>query len=86
MHRSLEVLNANKSCYIQWFQYPESHSTWEVKGNLRRARKIIKEFWNDLGIREGDFDGHEVHASSADIGESFSKLKFEADDSVTKQI
>ena len=33
-----------------------------------------------------DFDGHEVHASAVNIGESYSKLKFHADGSVTKQI
>jgi hypothetical protein len=72
----LPSVNAYNSRHLQWFNYSDDESTWEVKENLTSVRKHIKEFWNDLGINKREFDGHEVHASEENIGELFSVLKF----------
>ena len=72
----LPSFNAYYSHHLQWFNYSDDKSTWEVKENLSSVQKHIKEFWKDLGINKREFNKHKVYASKANIGELFSVIKF----------
>jgi Chromo (CHRromatin Organisation MOdifier) domain len=63
------VANADRSHHLQWFKFPDDECTWAEEGHVNNCKKLVKMFWEDLGITKSEFDGQEVRASLENIGE-----------------
>lgn len=60
---------------MQWFQFPETDSTWERESNVTAA-ELVRKFWESVGVTREEFNGEKIDASPEFIGKLPGIFKF----------
>ncbi|KAH9983189.1 hypothetical protein BJV77DRAFT_1073035 [Russula vinacea] len=67
--KAARVAKGQLEYLLQWFQYPDSLSSW-VMADQVTAADLVSRFWDDVGMTREEFEGAEnlVKASPQFIG------------------